>query len=151
MLRPHVQLFTDGACAGNPGPGGWAYILRHVRTGTTTEASGAEPHTTNNRMELQAVINGLSALKRPCLVDLYADSQYVVKGLCEWLPQWKARGWRRGKRPVANRTLWERLDALARSHQVRVHWVRGHAGHPENERVDRLAVEACESLMRRRS
>lgn len=141
--RPGVELFTDGACSGNPGPGGWAFLLRHPRTGKSVERHGGEPATTNNRMELTAVIEGLSALTRPSTVDLYSDSQYVLKGLSEWMASWKKKGWRTAsKEPVKNVDLWKRLDELIATHEVRFHWVRGHAGHPENERVDRLAVMA---------
>jgi len=143
VSKPHVQLFTDGACSGNPGPGGWAYILRDRATGAEHEESGGEPETTNNRMELTAAIEGLAALRAPSFVDLYSDSQYVLKGLSEWMASWKRRGWRTsGKQPVKNRELWERLDALRERHDVRFHWIRGHEGHPENERADRLAVAA---------
>lgn len=147
--RPHVELFTDGACSGNPGPGGWAYILRHPSTGRTREASGAERDTTNNRMELRAVIEGLRALTKPSLVDLTSDSQYVLKGLKEWMAGWKKRGWLTAdKKPVKNRELWEQLDDLQREHDIRFHWIRGHNEHPENERCDQLAVEAREKLVR---
>lgn len=145
--RPLVRLFTDGACSGNPGPGGWAYILQHPASGTERERSGAEAGTTNNRMELRAVIEGLAAITRPSRVELYSDSQYVLNGLREWMPAWKARGWRTADRkPVKNRDLWERLDELASTHDVRFHWVRGHSEHPENERCDALAVAAREAL-----
>ncbi len=138
-----MLLYTDGACSGNPGPGGWAYILKHPSSGKQAERSGGERDTTNNRMELTAVIEGLGALKRRSHVDLYSDSQYVLNGLSEWMPGWKARGWRTAsKSPVKNVELWQRLDELAAEHEVEFHWVRGHAGHPENERADRLAVEA---------
>jgi len=146
---PYVQLFTDGACSGNPGPGGWAFILRHPGTGKALERSGAELETTNNRMELIAVIEGLSALKARSLVDLTSDSQYVLKGLKEWIKAWKARGWRTAdKKPVKNQDLWARLDALAAEHEVRFHWIRGHNEHPENERCDQMAVGAYRKLMR---
>jgi ribonuclease HI len=142
--RPLVHLFTDGACSGNPGPGGWAYLLRHPATGKEVEASGGERETTNNRMELRAAIEGLSALKVPSTVDLYSDSQYVLNGLREWMAEWKTRGWRTAARkPVKNRDLWERLDELIARHEVRFHWIRGHSEHPENERCDVLAVEAA--------
>jgi ribonuclease HI len=148
---PHVQLFTDGACSGNPGPGGWGFILRHPATGKEIERSGGEPDTTNNRMELTAVIQGLSALTRPSLVDLTSDSEYVLKGLREWMPSWKKRGWKTAaKQPVKNQDLWMALDALAQRHEIRFHWIRGHAGHAENERCDQLAVSAIESLRARR-
>lgn len=145
---PRVELYTDGACSGNPGPGGWGYILRHPASGSERQGCGAEEGTTNNRMELTAVIEGLSALTSPSIVELYSDSQYVLKGLNEWLAQWKARGWKTaGKKPVKNRELWERLDELSTRHEVRFHWIRGHAGHPENERADGLAVAAREALV----
>lgn len=141
--RPVVDLFTDGACSGNPGPGGWAYLLRHPKTGKSVERNGGEPVTTNNRMELTAVIEGLASLTRPSTVELYSDSQYVLKGLDEWIAGWKKKGWRTAsKAPVKNVDLWMKLDELKAIHEIRFHWVRGHAGHPENERVDRLAVEA---------
>ncbi len=133
-----MTLYTDGACSGNPGPGGWGAILRW--NGTEKELSGGEPATTNNRMELMAVISGLSALKRPCRVEVYTDSQYVQKGISEWLRGWKARGWKTAdKKPVKNEDLWRALDDVAARHQVSWHWVRGHSGHPENERADALA------------
>jgi ribonuclease HI len=147
---PVVHLFTDGACGGNPGPGGWAFILRHPASGKELEEFGAQRQTTNNRMELQAVISGLSALKMPSLVELYTDSEYVGKGLSQWMPKWKANGWRRreGKEwaEVKNEDLWRRLDELLQIHQIRYHKVRGHSGHPENERCDQLAVAAYENL-----
>jgi ribonuclease HI len=147
---PAVELFTDGACSGNPGPGGWAFILRHPSSGREIERSGAEHDTTNNRMELRAVIEGLGSIRRPSLVDLYSDSEYVLKGLGEWLAAWKARGWRTaGRKPVRNRDLWERLDELIGTHRVRFHWVRGHDEHPENTRCDQLAVAAREALVAR--
>lgn len=140
---PTVELFTDGACSGNPGPGGWAYLLRHPKTGKSVERNGGERQTTNNRMELTAVIEGLGALTRPSIVELYSDSQYVLKGLDEWMAGWKRRGWRTAsKAPVKNVDLWQRLDELKNGHEIRFHWVRGHDGHPENERVDALAVLA---------
>ena len=147
-----VRLFTDGACSGNPGPGGWAFILRHPATGHSVEKSGAELDTTNNRMELTGVIEGLSSLKRPCQVELVTDSQYVAKGISEWMATWKRQGWKRkeGKsfKPVVNLDLWQRLDALLEKHRVRVEHVLGHQGHPENEACDRMAVEAYQKLMR---
>ena len=146
-MLPSVTLFTDGACHGNPGPGGWAYILRHDSTGRSKPDSGSDPATTNNRMELQAVIHGLGALKRRCRVKLVTDSEYVAKGCREWLPGWKANGWKRreGKalKPLKNEDLWRTLDALLQKHDVRFTTVRGHQGHPENERCDELAVEAA--------
>lgn len=147
-----VLLYTDGACSGNPGPGGWAYILHHPASGKTMKASGAERETTNNRMELLSVISGLEALKRTCVVKVVTDSQYVARGLTEWLPGWKANGWKRreGKqlKPLINEDLWRRLDELAGKHQLRVEHVRGHAGHAENEECDRMAVAAYRELMR---
>jgi ribonuclease HI len=146
---PHVELFTDGACSGNPGPGGWAYVLRHPASGSEREGSGAERETTNNRMELRAAIEGLSALTRPSLVDLTSDSKYVLDGLKDWLDGWKRRGWKTAsKQPVKNQDLWEQLDALRTRHQIRFHWIRGHQGHAENERCDQLAVEAYRQLSR---
>jgi ribonuclease HI len=133
-----VQLFTDGACSGNPGPGGWGVILRWK--GIEKELSGGEADTTNNRMELTAVVAGLNTLNKPCRVDVYTDSQYVQKGVSQWLAGWKARGWiTADKKPVKNVDLWQRLDEAVARHSVRFHWVRGHAGHPENERADALA------------
>ena len=133
-----VDIYTDGACRGNPGPGGWAALLitgEHER-----EISGAETLTTNNRMELTAVIRALEALKRPSHVSLYTDSQYVQKGISEWIHTWKRKGWRTAdKNPVKNEDLWRQLDELAARHEVEWHWVRGHDGHPENERADKLA------------
>ncbi len=138
-----VELFTDGACSGNPGPGGWAYLLRHPASGAERTDSGGEARTTNNRMELIAVVEGLSALSEATSVDLYSDSQYVLKGLDDWLANWKRNGWRTSaKKAVKNEDLWRRLDALAQEHDLRFHWVRGHSDHPENELCDRMAVEA---------
>lgn len=141
-----VHLFTDGACRGNPGPGGWAYILRHVSTGTEKEASGGMRSTTNNQMELTAVVKGLSALKKSCEVELFTDSVYVGKGLTEWMPKWKQNNWRRREngqlKPVKNVELWQELDRLLQRHRVKYTRVAGHSGHPENERCDQLAVEA---------
>jgi ribonuclease HI len=145
-----VHLFTDGACSGNPGPGGWAYILRHLPTCQEKEGSGGERDTTNNRMELLAVIRGLEALKRPCRVELFTDSVYVGKGLEEWLPKWKQNGWRRreGSRwaPIKNEDLWRQLDELAGRHQIKYTRVAGHSGHPENDRCDELAVAASQRV-----
>jgi ribonuclease HI len=135
-----VEVFTDGACLGNPGPGGWAALLRFG--GIEKELSGAEPDTTNNRMELMAAIAGIEALKRACSVVVTTDSQYVRRGVEEWMARWKANGWKTSDRkPVKNRDLWERLAAALVSHEVRWKWVKGHAGHVENERVDVLARE----------
>jgi ribonuclease HI len=143
--RTPVDIFTDGACRGNPGPGGWAAILRYGEV--EKELSGGESATTNNRMEMTAAIAGLEALKRPCRVRLYTDSQYLRDGIMQWLPGWKARGWRTAdKKPVKNVDLWQRLDAAASPHQVEWIWVRGHAGHPENERADALARAAVPAV-----
>jgi ribonuclease HI len=143
--RKKVEIHTDGACLGNPGPGGWAALLR--LGSVEREIVGAEAHTTNNRMELMAAISGLEALKAACEVDLHSDSQYVLKGIHEWLPNWIRRGWRTAAGdPVKNQVLWERLQGAAAPHAVRWHWVRGHAGHPDNERVDRLARAAAEKI-----
>ncbi len=139
----YMRLFTDGACKGNPGPGGWAYILKHPASGKALEGSGGEAATTNNRMELLAVIRGLEMLRLPLTVDLFSDSQYVLKGLREWMPRWKRKGWRTAEGgEVKNQDLWVALDGLVARHRVNVHWVRGHSGHPENERCDRMAVAA---------
>ena len=141
-----VEIYTDGACRGNPGPGGWAATLsfgEHER-----EISGAEANTTNNRMELTAVIRALEALKRPVEGAIYTDSQYVRQGVLEWLPNWKARGWKTAdKKPVKNQDLWQTLDALVPRHKLEWHWVRGHSGNPGNERVDQLANLAIDSLL----
>lgn len=140
-----VELFTDGACSGNPGPGGWGALLRYGEH--ERELNGGAPETTNNRMELQAVIEGLKALKRPCVVEIYTDSQYVQKGMTEWLRGWKAKGWKTAARkPVKNADLWQELDAQVQKHKVTWHWVKGHAGHPENERADQLAREGIKTL-----
>ncbi len=141
-----VEIYTDGACRGNPGPGGWGATLEmgeHFR-----ELSGAEAMTTNNRMELMAVISALEALKRPVPIRLYTDSEYVRRGITEWLKSWKARGWKTADRkPVKNQDLWERLDAIASRHEIEWHWVKGHSGVPGNERVDRLANAAIDALL----
>jgi ribonuclease HI len=147
-----VHLFTDGACSGNPGPGGWAFLLVHPATGKTLERSGGEPLTTNNRMELNAVIEGLSTLKRPSRVELFTDSVYVGKGLMEYLPKWKANGWRRKEGtkfvPVKNEELWRKLDELIARHQLKYTRVAGHSGHVENDRVDQLAVAAYQRFLK---
>jgi ribonuclease HI len=141
-----VQLYTDGACSGNPGPGGWAFILRDIKTGKELLGSGGERDSTNNRMELQAVIQGLRALKKSCNVQLYSDSKYVLQGITEWMQGWKRNGWARkegGKtKPVKNVELWQELDQLVGLHKISYHHIRGHSGHPENERCDVMAVEA---------
>jgi ribonuclease HI len=143
---PVVHLFTDGACSGNPGPGGWAFILRHPASGKEMERSGAERQTTNNRMELTAVVRGLETLKIASQVELFTDSVYVGKGLTEWLAKWKANGWRRKEKnklvPIANEPLWRKLDELITRHTITYTRVAGHSGHEENDRVDQLAVAA---------
>ena len=139
-----IYLFTDGGCSGNPGPGGWGYLLRHLATGKEKQDSGAEPETTNNRMELQAVIEGLKALNKPCHVELFTDSVYVGKGMTEWMSKWKANGWKRKEKkklvPVKNVELWQQLDALLEIHHVKYTRVNGHRGHEENDLGDGLAV-----------
>ena len=144
-----VEIFTDGACKGNPGPGGWGVVLRYK--GQTKTLKGAEADTTNNRMELTAALEGLKSLKRPCKVALTTDSEYVRKGITEWIHGWKQKGWRTAsKQPVKNADLWQALDEAARQHQVEWHWVKGHSGHPENELCDQLANEAIEEMTRQR-
>ena len=141
-----VEIYTDGACRGNPGVGGWGAILR--AGGRERELFGGEPATTNNRMELTAAIRALEALKRRCAVSLYTDSQYVRQGITTWLNDWKRRNWRTADRkPVKNQDLWEQLDELAAKHDVEWHWVRGHDGHPENERADALANRGIDELL----
>jgi ribonuclease HI len=141
-----VELYTDGACSGNPGPGGWAFILRDAKTGKELTGCGGQGGTTNNQMELLAVIQGLKALKRRCHVKLYSDSKYVLQGLQEWVKGWKRNGWSRvengKKKPIKNLELWQELDGLVHQHQLSYHHVRGHSGHPENERCDQMAVAA---------
>lgn len=148
-----VLLYTDGACSGNPGPGGWGCILRHPASGTDKELSGGAANTTNNQMELQAVIAGLNALTRPTRVQVITDSTYVAKGCSEWLPNWKKNGWKRreGKKwmPLKNAEFWQELDALLAKHRVTFQVVKGHSGHPENERCDELAVEAAAGFKQR--
>jgi len=141
-----VEAFTDGACRGNPGPGGWGVLLRAGER--VKELSGGEPATTNNRMELKAAIEALAALKEPCKVALYTDSVYVRSGITEWLPAWRARGWRTADRkPVKNKDLWVTLADQAARHEVSWHWVKGHAGHPENERADELANRGLDAML----
>jgi len=141
-----VVIYTDGACRGNPGPGGWGAVL--TSGGHERELNGAERLTTNNRMELTAAIRALAALKRPCEIQLYTDSQYVRKGITEWVAQWKKRDWRTADRkPVKNVDLWQELEREIERHQIEWHWVKGHAGVPGNERADRLANEAIDALM----
>ena len=144
-----VEIYTDGACRGNPGPGGWAALL--IAGTDRKEVSGADAATTNNRMELTAVIRALGSLKRRCTVQLYTDSKYVLQGITEWLPNWKARGWRTASRaPVKNQDLWELLDAAASVQDIQWHWVKGHSGQEGNECVDRLANLAIDRLLARR-
>ena len=139
-MRKRVEIFTDGACSGNPGPGGWGAILRY--NGSVKEMSGGEADTTNNRMELMAAIQALDALKQACKVDLFTDSVYVRDGIGKWIHGWKKNGWRTAdKKPVKNAELWQALDAARGRHEVTWHWIKGHAGHPENERADELARE----------
>ena len=146
MSETHdVVIYTDGACKGNPGPGGWGALL--VYKGVEKELWGGDPNTTNNRMELMAAIAGLIALTRPCTVKLVTDSQYVMKGIQEWLPNWKKRGWKTAsKEPVKNADLWQKLDEEVNRHQVSWQWVRGHTGHPGNERADQLANRGVDDV-----
>jgi len=145
MASPVVEIYTDGACRGNPGPGGWGVLLRY--NSQEKELWGGEAGTTNNRMELMAAIRALEALKRPSQVKLYTDSIYVMKGITEWIHDWKRKGWRTAdKKPVKNEDLWRHLDDEARHHKVEWHWVRGHAGHPGNERADALANLGVDSV-----
>lgn len=145
MSRKSVEIFTDGACLGNPGPGGWGALLRYGDT--ERELSGSDPDATNNRMELMAAIQALEALTKPCDVVLWTDSTYVKNGIEQWLANWIRRGWKTAaKKPVKNQDLWQRLDAARSPHQVTWKWVKGHSGHPENERVDDLARLAAQSV-----
>jgi ribonuclease HI len=142
---PHVIVHTDGACSGNPGPGGWGAILSYGEH--EKELKGGEPHTTNNRMELMAAISALEALKRPSTVEMHTDSQYVQQGISQWITKWKRNGWKTAdKKPVKNVDLWQRLDDALKRHQVRWHWVKGHAGHSMNERADQLAREGIAAI-----
>ena len=144
-MKHAVEIYTDGACRGNPGPGGWGALLRYGDV--DKQLYGGEHFTTNNRMELKAVIEALSALSKPCKVTLTSDSTYVLKGISEWLPNWKKRGWRTvGKKPVKNGDLWKTLDDLAEMHEIEWHWVKGHSGHIENELVDQLANRGIDEL-----
>jgi ribonuclease HI len=141
-----IELYVDGACSGNPGPGGWGVLLRYQ--GVEKELSGAELNATNNQMELMAAIQGLQALTRPCHVDVYTDSEYVKKGITLWIHNWQKRGWKNAaNKPVKNQVLWEQLDAATQGHQIAWHWVKGHSDHPENDRVDALAREAINRLL----
>ncbi|MCJ7734341.1 MAG: ribonuclease HI [Anaerolineales bacterium] len=144
IMKPKVIIYTDGACSGNPGPGGWGALLKFGNH--EKELSGAEAETTNNRMEITAAVSALRALKEPCQVQIYTDSEYLKKGITDWIHNWKKMGWRRGSpgktKPLANADLWQELDQAITAHQVNWHWVRGHDGHPENERADCLAVAA---------
>jgi ribonuclease HI len=145
MSEPHVVIHTDGACSGNPGPGGWGAILAFGDR--QKELHGGEAHTTNNRMELMGAISALEALKKPCVVDLHTDSQYMRDGIMKWIKNWKRNGWRTAdKKPVKNVDLWQRLEAALERHQVRWHWVRGHAGDAMNERADQLAREGIAAV-----
>lgn len=145
--EPRVKIYVDGACRGNPGPGGWGVIMHYDDQEKTL--SGAEPDTTNNRMELKAAIMGLKALKKPCQIDMVTDSQYVRNGITQWLANWKKNGWRTSdKKAVKNKDLWQALDELAVRHQVIWHWVKGHSGHPENERADELATHAITKMLK---
>lgn len=144
-MQPVVEMFTDGACRGNPGPGGWGVLLRfgdHEKT-----LHGGEENTTNNRMELTAVIEGLRALKKPCKVVITTDSKYVLSGITEWMPNWKKRNWKTAnKKPVMNAELWRQLDELVAAHDIKWEWVKGHSGHPENELADELANRGIDEL-----
>jgi ribonuclease HI len=142
----HVQIYTDGACRGNPGPGGWGVLMRYGSHEKTL--SGAEAHTTNNRMELMGPIQALAALRASCKIELYTDSQYVQKGITEWILGWKKNGWKKSdKKPVKNADLWQALEQEITRHQVSWHWVKGHSGHPENELVDSLANQAIDDFL----
>lgn len=146
-MTQKVEIYTDGACQGNPGPGGWGVILRYK--GVEKELSGYDPATTNNRMELQAAIEGLASLKRAMKADVFTDSQYLRDGITKWLFQWKKNNWRlSNNKPVKNKDLWEKLESLIETHHVEWHWVRGHAGHPENERADTLARQAITDVLK---
>ena len=152
MSKPiEINLYTDGACSGNPGPGGWAYIIHHIPSGKINEHSGAVVETTNNRMELEAVVHGLTLLKRACSVELFTDSVYVGKGMTEWMPKWKKQGWKRKEKnklvPLKNEDLWVRLDSLLMVHTVKYTRVAGHSGHPQNDRCDELAVQAYQQYL----
>jgi len=145
MSKVHIHLYTDGSCLGNPGPGGWAALLRYKNT--EKMFSGGQLDTTNNQMELQAVISGLKALTKPCKIDLYTDSKYVLDGYTKWMDGWKSRGWKKSdKKPVLNKELWIELDKQGQQHLIHWHWIKGHSGHDENERVDQLARIEAEKI-----
>lgn len=147
-ITPEVTLYADGACTGNPGPGGWGAILISTGTGRRIEMSGSDPDTTNNRMEMTAVIEGLRRLKRPCRVHIVTDSKYLVDGMKSWIHSWRRNGWKTADRkPVRNRELWEELIRLSDTHEADFQWIRGHAGHEENERCDKMAVDAYKALL----
>ena len=144
-MSNHVEIFTDGACRGNPGPGGWGALLRF--NGSEKTLKGGETDTTNNRMELQAAISALESLSKPCKIQLTTDSRYVMDGIQQWLPNWKKRGWKTAnKKPVKNEDLWRKLDRLVSGHEIDWHWVKGHSGHKENEMVDQLANDAIDEM-----
>ena len=146
-MTPQVKIYTDGACSGNPGPGGWGVVLEHASG--RKELHGGEALTTNNRMELMAAIRGLEALKRPVSAKVFTDSQYVLKGISEWIHGWKKNGWKTAdKKPVKNADLWQKLDSLRHPHQLEWIWVKGHAGHPDNERADALANRGIDELLK---
>jgi ribonuclease HI len=150
MSDEKIVIYTDGACSGNPGPGGWGAIL--IFKGKEKELSGGEPATTNNRMEMTAALEGLKALTRPCRVDVFTDSQYVMQGITSWMHNWKRRGWRTAdNKPVKNEDLWRLLDEAASRHEVKWHWVKGHADDPLNNRVDELAVTAMQPFKKKRA
>ena len=144
--RPHITIYTDGACLNNPGPGGWAALIRIGRH--SRELSGAEKNTTNNRMELTAALRALQSLKNPSKVDFYTDSTYLKRGITEWMPNWRKRNWRRKGGKLANVDLWKALDSVIQTHDICWHWVRGHAGNKNNERVDRLARRAMKAYLK---
>ena len=150
MKTKHIIIYTDGACRGNPGPGGWGAVMRYGKHEKII--SGAEFHTTNNRMELMAAIGALTAIREPCKIDIHTDSQYLQKGITEWLEGWKKKQWKKAdKKPVKNADLWQALDQEAAKHEIKWHWVKGHSGHPENELADEIANQAIDELLKSRS